>query len=60
MRGSCTFTMVKTFPLLNEVIDLDGCMWLYSGVCVIGALIIIFFIPETKGKNLNIYDEQSS
>lgn len=24
----------------------------FAGICVAGALITIFFIPETKGKNL--------
>jgi hypothetical protein len=27
-------------------------MWFFSGVCLFGAIITIFFIPETKGKSL--------
>lgn len=57
VRGTCTFIVLKTYPILNEAIDFDGCMWLYASICAAGAIIIAFFLPETKGKNLNTVDQ---
>jgi hypothetical protein len=34
------------------ILELYGCMWLFSGVCAVGTIVIILFVPETKGKSL--------
>ncbi|MBN2209986.1 MAG: MFS transporter [Sedimentisphaerales bacterium] len=47
----CTF-LTLTFPKLNEVLKPYGTFWLYGGVCVIGYLFILKYLPETKGKSL--------
>lgn len=63
IRGSATslsvaalwianFTLAQTFPMLLERIGLALCFWLYSAVCVLGFLVIINLLPETKGKSL--------
>ncbi|KAL7010872.1 hypothetical protein ACKWTF_013987 [Chironomus riparius] len=46
------FTNLKVFPPLVEVIDLYGCMFIYAGFCIVGSIVTIFIMPETKGKNL--------
>ncbi|XP_053692016.1 facilitated trehalose transporter Tret1-like [Sabethes cyaneus] len=53
------FIMVKAFPILLENVHIHGTVWISSGVCAVGALIIVFLVPETKGKNL-IVDENNS
>ena len=49
---------------MMETIDLHGCMWIFSVVCLVGAFVTVVFIPETKGKNLivaeEVRDEESS
>lgn len=47
------FMVLKFFPILNEVIEFYGCMWLFSTVCFFGSVFIVFVLPETKGKNLD-------
>ena len=32
--------------------------WIYAGICVIGTLGILFFLPETKGKSLEELEKQ--
>lgn len=49
---STAFMLLKFFPILALHIHLYGCMWMFSGVCALGTIMIIVFVPETKGKNL--------
>ncbi|XP_055300883.1 facilitated trehalose transporter Tret1-like isoform X2 [Sitodiplosis mosellana] len=44
------FLMVKFFESVIDQIGLFGCMFLFSICTVFGAIFIIIFIPETKGK----------
>lgn len=46
------FTVLKIFPPMIKAIELHGCMLFFAAVCIFGAFITIFFIPETKGKSL--------
>lgn len=48
----CAFLVLKFFPILSIHLKLYGCMWLFAGVCGIGTVLIVIFVPETKGKNL--------
>ncbi|ETN57863.1 sugar transporter [Anopheles darlingi] len=48
------FVLVKLYPILMESIQIHGTVWISSGVCAVSVFVIIFLIPETKGKNLNI------
>ncbi|KAJ6633527.1 Facilitated trehalose transporter Tret1 [Pseudolycoriella hygida] len=48
-----SFLILKTFPILTNVIGLHGCMWLFSGACTFGTLFIIFVVEETKGASLD-------
>lgn len=51
------FMLLKFFPILNELIEFYGCMWLFATVCCLGAVFILFVLPETKGK---VLDEPSN
>lgn len=48
----CAFLVLKFFPILSISLKLYGCMWLFAGVCGVGTVLIVLFVPETKGKNL--------
>ncbi|MGA3096527.1 MAG: sugar porter family MFS transporter [Bryobacteraceae bacterium] len=46
------FVLTFTFPALNAALGPAGTFWLYSGICVIGFLLVYRRVPETKGKTL--------
>jgi len=47
----CT-ALTLTFPYLKKALGAHGTFWLYGFVCVIGFIVILTRLPETKGKSL--------
>ena len=47
----CT-ALTFTFPFLGSSLGAHGAFWLYGGICVVGFLVILLGLPETKGKSL--------
>ena len=52
-----------TFLTLTRVITKPGVFWLYAGLGFVGFFILLFFLPETKGRSLEadigvLLDEQ--
>lgn len=43
--------MVKIFESVAEVVGMHGWVFLFSAVTMMGAIFIIYVIPETKGKS---------
>lgn len=43
-----SFISRKYLPLLIDLIDFHGCMFLFAGISVCGAIFIISYMPETK------------
>lgn len=48
------FLTIKAFPILDEMIGLKSCLFIYFICCGFGAIYIIFCVDETKGKELNV------
>lgn len=48
-----TFICVKLFPILLEVLDLHGCMMIFSIASGIAALFVLFIVEETTGTSLD-------
>ncbi|XP_051165850.1 facilitated trehalose transporter Tret1-2 homolog [Leptopilina boulardi] len=46
------FITKMMIPLLNNSLGIYTTFWIFSIVCFIGPIIIVFITPETKGKNL--------
>ncbi len=46
------FVLTYTFPFLNKGLGSAGTFWVYCGVCVVGFLVILRKLPETKNKTL--------
>ncbi|XP_078181570.1 polyol transporter 5-like [Carex rostrata] len=44
--------IVMTFISLYKAITIAGSFYLYAGVATLGAIFIYFFLPETRGRNL--------
>jgi len=48
---ACT-VLTFTFPFLNRNLGAHGTFWLYGAICVVGFVVILARLPETKGKSL--------
>lgn len=48
------FIILKSFPFLTRSIELSGCIFMFLGVSLAGLVFIICFVPETKGKCLDV------
>lgn len=48
------FVSTKYLPSFTDFVGFAGSMYAFAGVCLLSALYIIFYVPETKGKS---YDE---
>lgn len=46
------FSVVKTFPLLQDNLSNHGTFWLYGAISVIGIIFFYLCLPETKGRSL--------
>lgn len=44
------FTTTKFLPFLTDALGFHGSMFLFAGICF-GSMIVILFLPETKGKS---------
>ncbi|KAJ6645579.1 Facilitated trehalose transporter Tret1, partial [Pseudolycoriella hygida] len=53
MNLGIMFVVIKTYHPLEEAISTAGTFWIYSILCFLGALFVIFFVPETKGRDLD-------
>lgn len=47
------FVVVKLFPVLLEIVDLHGCMFILGSVCVVGFFFVLFVMKETSGQSLD-------
>ncbi|XP_044581603.1 facilitated trehalose transporter Tret1 isoform X1 [Cotesia glomerata] len=48
----CAFLVTKTFQNIIELMKITGAFWMYGGICVLGLLFVILFVPETSGRSL--------
>lgn len=51
--NSCTFILVKIYPIMQEMLGLHTCLMLFSICCALGTIYIAICVEETKGKELN-------
>lgn len=45
------FINMKCAPLLIETVGLHWYLFIFAGICVSLTLIVLIFLPETKGKS---------
>uniref|UniRef100_A0A182QJN1 Major facilitator superfamily (MFS) profile domain-containing protein n=1 Tax=Anopheles farauti TaxID=69004 RepID=A0A182QJN1_9DIPT len=53
------FVLLKAFPILLDTVGLPGTMGGLAGVCLLGATVVIIFLPETRGKSLFQDDQET-
>lgn len=46
------FASNKLFLNMVTTFTLNGTFWFYSGVCIIGCIVLYFILPETENKTL--------
>jgi sugar porter (SP) family MFS transporter len=46
------YLLTLTFPVFVELFNASNTFWLYAVICIIGFLIILKYLPETKGISL--------
>lgn len=46
-----SFTSTKYLPMFLDVLGFHSSMYLFAGVCILSAIYIILYMPETKGKS---------
>ncbi|WP_446743360.1 sugar porter family MFS transporter [Silvibacterium acidisoli] len=47
-----SFVLTYTFPMLDHVLGTSGVFLIYAAICLAGALLVIFAVPETQGRSL--------
>ena len=52
------FSLTFMFPAINEALGWAKNFWLYALICVVGFIVLLFFLPETKGKSLEQIEKQ--
>lgn len=52
------FSLTYTFPAIKEQLGWPTNFWLYAGICIVGFVILIMALPETKGKSLEEIQRQ--
>ena len=53
-----SFALTYTFPMLNQSLGTDGVFFIYGVICILGCVLVIFFVPETKGRSLEEIESQ--
>ncbi len=51
------FSLTFTFPAIKEHLGWTLNFWLYAAICIIGFVVIVFKLPETKGRSLEEIEE---
>lgn len=46
------FILTKFFGQVSDEIGMAGSFWIFAGFCLIAAVFVITYVPETKGKTL--------
>lgn len=52
------FLLTITFKPINAALGPAGTFWLYGGICLVGFLVMMFVVPETKGRSLESIQEE--
>ena len=52
------FVLTFTFPMLNKGLGAAGTFFLYGGICLVGFVVVMLKVPETKGKSLEAIERE--
>jgi MFS family permease len=52
------FSLTFSFPAINQSLGWPLSFWLYGVICLVGFVVMVVFLPETKGKSLEEIEKQ--
>lgn len=52
------FVVIASYPILMDLIDMHGCIFIFAVTCAFGVGFIIVYVDETKGKTLDFLKEE--
>lgn len=55
-----SFVLTYTFPMLDHALGTSGAFLIYGGICVAGAFLVFFTVPETQGRSLEQIEKAES
>jgi MFS family permease len=55
---AASFVLTYSFPVLNRVGGTAGAFLVYACICLVGAVFIKLFVPETRGRSLESIGER--
>lgn len=53
-----SFIIIKIYPDMLQSLSRYGLFFFYGGISVLGTIFVVFFLPETKGRDLQEIEEQ--
>lgn len=53
------FISVKIFPILLEIVDIDGTLMIFGIASFWGAIFVLFVMEETSGQSLDDIEEEN-
>lgn len=54
------FIVIGSYPFLMEIVAMHGCMFIFAVVCAFGVCFVIIYVDETKGKILDLLNEEKA
>jgi MFS family permease len=52
------FTLTYTFPIFKAVLGVSRTFWVYSAICAASFVVLWRWLPETKGKTLEVIERE--
>ena len=52
------FLLTYTFPIFKTLLGVSVTFWIYGGICATGLVAMLLFLPETKGKTLEVIERE--
>lgn len=52
------FLLTYTFPIFNAVLGASVTFWIYAAICLVGFIVLLLRLPETKGKTLERIEQE--
>jgi len=52
------FLLTYTFPIFKTLLGVSVTFWIYAGICMLGFVVLLARLPETKGKTLEQIEKE--
>jgi MFS transporter, SP family, xylose:H+ symportor len=55
-----SFALTYSFPFINRALGSGGSFFIYGPICIVGAIFVFFFVPETMGRTLEEIEAEAT